>query len=230
MNIGRLASPIIAIAKASSAAHELFATIDAPAPDTSGLKEPEITADTNITFENVAFSYPSRPNVQILKGLDLSIGAGKTTAIVGPSGSGKSTVVGLVQRWYELHGTTALETLADKIEDSETPESSAKKEEKPKKSKWFGKGDTPEANVEKDATKKKSDPSKKGEEEVDLRPNTCTGTIRIGETDLRKVDLKWWRSQIGLVQQEPFLFNDTLYSMSPSTFKVEHTLTCRFRS
>jgi ATP-binding cassette subfamily B (MDR/TAP) protein 1 len=47
---------------------------------------------------------------------------------------------------------------------------------------------------------------------VDLGPNTCTGTIRVGGTDLREVDLKWWRSQIGLVQQEPFLFNDTLYN------------------
>jgi ATP-binding cassette subfamily B (MDR/TAP) protein 1 len=28
---------------------------------------------------------------------------------------------------------------------------------------------------------------------------------------LHEIDLKWWRSQIGLVQQEPFLFNDTIY-------------------
>jgi ABC-type multidrug transport system fused ATPase/permease subunit len=28
---------------------------------------------------------------------------------------------------------------------------------------------------------------------------------------LRDIDLKWWRSQIGLVQQEPFLFNDTIF-------------------
>jgi ATP-binding cassette subfamily B (MDR/TAP) protein 1 len=28
---------------------------------------------------------------------------------------------------------------------------------------------------------------------------------------LHEADLKWWRSQIGLVQQEPFLFNDTIY-------------------
>lgn len=36
------------------------------------------------------------------------------------------------------------------------------------------------------------------------------GTIRIGETQLKDVDMKWWRSQIGLVQQEPFIFNDTI--------------------
>lgn len=85
MNIGRLAAPIIGIAKASSAATELFATIDAPVQDSSGVKEPDITADADVTFENVEFSYPSRPNVQILKGLDLKFGAGKVTAIVGPS-------------------------------------------------------------------------------------------------------------------------------------------------
>ncbi|CZR64744.1 related to multidrug resistance protein [Phialocephala subalpina] len=38
-----------------------------------------------------------------------------------------------------------------------------------------------------------------------------TGTITTGGTQLHKIDLKWWRSQIGLVQQEPFLFNDTIF-------------------
>lgn len=93
MNFGRLASPIIAIAKASTAAGTLFATIDAERPDTSGLKEPEISANDNIRLENVAFSYPSRPNVLILNDLNVEFAAGKVTAIVGPSGCGKSTVV-----------------------------------------------------------------------------------------------------------------------------------------
>lgn len=53
----------------------------------------EVSADADISFENVAFSYPSRPNVQILDGLNVTFEAGKVTAIVGPSGSGKSTVV-----------------------------------------------------------------------------------------------------------------------------------------
>ncbi|KAM0318437.1 hypothetical protein ACHAO8_001828 [Botrytis cinerea] len=37
------------------------------------------------------------------------------------------------------------------------------------------------------------------------------GTISVGGRKLHEIDLKWWRSQIGLVQQEPFLFNTTIY-------------------
>lgn len=39
-----------------------------------------------------------------------------------------------------------------------------------------------------------------------------SGIISIGDHSLSEVDLKWWRSQIGLVQQEPFLFNGTIYT------------------
>ncbi|KAM0454494.1 hypothetical protein ACHAPV_008365 [Trichoderma viride] len=42
-----------------------------------------------------------------------------------------------------------------------------------------------------------------------VRPS---GTVAIGDRSLDEVDLKWWRSQIGLVQQEPFLFNGTIYT------------------
>ncbi|KAI9154905.1 Multidrug resistance protein 1-like protein 1 [Paramyrothecium foliicola] len=38
------------------------------------------------------------------------------------------------------------------------------------------------------------------------------GSIRVGNHDIKDLDLKWWRSQIGLVQQEPFLFNDTIFN------------------
>jgi ATP-binding cassette subfamily B (MDR/TAP) protein 1 len=37
------------------------------------------------------------------------------------------------------------------------------------------------------------------------------GEVNIGDRSLNNVDLYWWRTQIGLVQQEPFLFNDTIY-------------------
>ena len=192
MSVGRIASPIIAVAKAATAATELFVTIDAPVPDLSGLKDPDVSADSNIRFENVAFSYPSRPNVQILDGMDLEFVAGKVTAIVGPSGSGKSTVVALLQRWYDLLGTTANVSTTDKPEDSTPAESIVEKGAK--------------------KTKKAGKSGKESEVEEVIGPNTCTGAILIGGVDLRNIDLKWFRSQIGLVQQEPFLFNDTLFN------------------
>ncbi|KAJ4353573.1 ABC-type transporter tr06 [Didymosphaeria variabile] len=204
--IGRIAAPAIAITKAATAATEIFATIDAEVPDISGLKEPDISAEQTISFENVAFSYPSRPNVQILDGLNATFEAGKLTAIVGPSGSGKSTLVGLIQRWYELSGTVAKEVTKDKTEDSAPADLLENEPVKDKDAKKAKK----ERKI-KSKTQKSPKPDEK-EKDVDLGPNTCTGTVRIGNTDLREVDLKWWRSQIGLVQQEPFLFNDTLFN------------------
>ena len=38
------------------------------------------------------------------------------------------------------------------------------------------------------------------------------GLVKIGNTELKDIDLRWWRSQIGMVQQEPFLFDDTIFN------------------
>ena len=54
-----------------------------------------------LTFEDVHFTYDSRPDVPVLRGLNLSIPAGHKVALVGQSGSGKSTIVSLVERFYE---------------------------------------------------------------------------------------------------------------------------------
>ncbi|XP_060519450.1 ATP-dependent translocase ABCB1-like isoform X2 [Cylas formicarius] len=56
---------------------------------------------TNISFRNVDFCYPSRPDVQVLKNVNVEIVFGDTVALVGHSGSGKSTVVQLLQRFYD---------------------------------------------------------------------------------------------------------------------------------
>ncbi|WRT66924.1 uncharacterized protein IL334_003889 [Kwoniella shivajii] len=53
-----------------------------------------------ITFSNIHFSYPTRPDVPILEDLSFTINAGECVAIVGPSGSGKSTIASLLQRLY----------------------------------------------------------------------------------------------------------------------------------
>ncbi len=55
----------------------------------------------NVRFENVAFTYPSRKEIQVLKNITLTANKGETVAIVGPSGSGKSTLIGLILRFYD---------------------------------------------------------------------------------------------------------------------------------
>lgn len=52
-------------------------------------------------FKNVEFSYPSRADIPVLKGISFSAKAGQQIALVGSSGSGKSTVASLIQRFYE---------------------------------------------------------------------------------------------------------------------------------
>lgn len=52
-------------------------------------------------LKNVKFAYPTRPSVPVLKGVNLTIEEGKTTAIVGHTGCGKSTIIGLLSRLYD---------------------------------------------------------------------------------------------------------------------------------
>nr|XP_044991577.1 ATP-binding cassette sub-family B member 5 [Jaculus jaculus] len=88
---------------AREAAFSIFQIIDRkPSIDnfsTTGYK-PECVKGT-IEFKNVSFSYPSRPAMKVLKGLNLKVKSGETVALVGPSGSGKSTMVQLLQRLYD---------------------------------------------------------------------------------------------------------------------------------
>ena len=49
-----------------------------------------------ISLENLCFTYPSRPEVQVLNQISIQLPAGQRTAIVGPSGSGKSTLFSLI--------------------------------------------------------------------------------------------------------------------------------------
>jgi len=97
---------IQSITNASSAAAELFAVIDKPSLldplSEQGERPSHCIGDVQI--RNLTFSYPSRPSARVLHGLNLSIPAGKTTALVGASGCGKSTLVGLLERWYVPNG------------------------------------------------------------------------------------------------------------------------------
>jgi ATP-binding cassette subfamily B protein len=57
-----------------------------------------------VVFEDVTFAYPSRPEVEVLRGVSLRAEAGQRIALVGPSGAGKSTLVSLLLRFYDPVG------------------------------------------------------------------------------------------------------------------------------
>ncbi|MCB2116923.1 MAG: ABC transporter ATP-binding protein/permease, partial [Rhodobacteraceae bacterium] len=82
---------------------EMFDLLGQPAEitDKPGAKALAVRGG-EVTFENVRFGYEAaRP---ILKGIDLTVRAGETVAIVGPSGSGKSTIGRLLFRFYDVTG------------------------------------------------------------------------------------------------------------------------------
>lgn len=187
ISLERTSTPLIAVGKATVAACEFFIVIDAPQLNKGSLKEPDVSSIEDIVFENVTFAYPSRPHVRVLDNLDLRIEAGKINAVVGPSGSGKSTIVGLIQRWYSLQEQHVLAKAIEK-----------EKENGKKKKKKDDEDDDADGTPE-------PEPEETGPA-IELRGRVSTSGHLLDE-----IDLKWWRSQIGLVQQEPFLFNDTIY-------------------
>ena len=57
-----------------------------------------------ISFKGVQFHYPTRPEVEVLRGLNLDVQPGQSIALVGTSGCGKSTTVSLLERFYDIEG------------------------------------------------------------------------------------------------------------------------------
>ncbi|KIW65217.1 hypothetical protein PV04_07495 [Phialophora macrospora] len=142
-SISSIAPQIEAITNASSAASELFSVVDKPSlldPLNPSGAAPS-SCDGHIEIKDLDFAYPSRATAQVLHGFNITIPAGKTTALVGPSGSGKSTLVGLLERWYL----------------------------------------------------------------------PASGRIILDGRDIEQYNVKWLRSQIRLVQQEPILFRGTVF-------------------
>ena len=103
-------------------------------PEYTKGQKPQITG--KVEFSSVEFSYPTRKDVLVLKGLKTIVEPGQTLALVGQSGCGKSTCISLLERFY----------------------------------------------------------------------NASAGEVKIDGVDITEMNLKWLRSNVGLVQQEPVLF------------------------
>ncbi|TIC27885.1 P-loop containing nucleoside triphosphate hydrolase protein [Wallemia mellicola] len=87
-----------------SAAEAALNIIDyEPLIDTNATAKSEANNITgHIRFENVFFKYPTRPEVQVLSGVDLDVKPGQIAALVGASGCGKSSTIQLLERFYDV--------------------------------------------------------------------------------------------------------------------------------
>ncbi|NXP93361.1 MDR1 protein, partial [Passerina amoena] len=141
-SLGQAAPNLESMANARGAAYEVYKIINKKrlidSSSKEGYKPDKLIGE--IEFRNIHFSYPSRPDVKILKGLNLKVQTGKTIALVGASGCGKSTTIQLLQRFY--------------------------------------------------------DPDQ--------------GEITLDGRDIRTLNTKWLRENIGIVSQEPVLFATTI--------------------
>uniref|UniRef100_A0A673ARI1 ATP-binding cassette, sub-family B (MDR/TAP), member 4 n=1 Tax=Sphaeramia orbicularis TaxID=375764 RepID=A0A673ARI1_9TELE len=105
--------------------------------------------DGNVCFEGVMFNYPTRPNVPILRGLDLMVSKGETLALVGSSGCGKSTTIQLLERFYDANEGSVVRRRAQSL-------------------------------------------------------------LMMDKRNVKDLNILWLRSQIGIVSQEPVLFDCSL--------------------
>jgi len=89
--------------RASSAAERVFQIMDVKPnmPVNEGIAIPRGTMSGDIMLEGVQFNYLTRPDNKVLKGIDLHMRPGTTTALVGKSGGGKSTIIHLLLRFYD---------------------------------------------------------------------------------------------------------------------------------
>ncbi|XP_048881356.1 ATP-dependent translocase ABCB1 isoform X35 [Brienomyrus brachyistius] len=139
MNVGQLSSFPTDFTRAKASARRILTLLD---------RKPEIdiysekgdmpgTCTGNIEFHDVHFMYPTRRNVNVLQGLNVSVSSGQTLALVGGSGCGKSTSIQLLQRFYDV----------------------------------------------------------------------ASGHVSLDGHDIKSLNLAWLRSQLGLVSQDPILFD-----------------------
>ena len=100
--IGGLASVYASIQKFIGATEDLFAIFNEREEDIQEISvSPDDELHGEISFKDLTFAYPSRPDENVLKNINISISANQMVALVGASGAGKSTIASLLLRLHD---------------------------------------------------------------------------------------------------------------------------------
>jgi len=103
--LGNFYTELVGAVGATERVREILKT-PSEVQERSQVNRPAVDIQGNIEFENVQFAYPTRNDVPVLKGVDLSIRAGQKVALVGQSGAGKSTIMQLLLQFHKPEGGT----------------------------------------------------------------------------------------------------------------------------
>jgi len=102
-SFGGIAEMYAQIQKAVGATERVFELLDEVPENINSTPNPTTEKiQGNVVFQNVSFSYPSRPEIEVLKDVNFEVNFGQKIAIVGPSGAGKSTIASLLLRFYTI--------------------------------------------------------------------------------------------------------------------------------
>lgn len=100
-SFGGLAELFAQIQKAIGATEDLMDIIEQKTEPVELTPHKNIPVKGEIEFKKVAFAYPNRRDIEVLKNISFKVNEGQQIAIVGPSGAGKSTIVSLLFRFYD---------------------------------------------------------------------------------------------------------------------------------
>lgn len=96
-----IASTYSEFAQSLGAAERVFEIIDhKPIIEGRATTKSSLISQGSVSFKNVSFSYPSRPEKAVLNNISFEVGSGQSIALVGPSGSGKTTIINLLLSFY----------------------------------------------------------------------------------------------------------------------------------